>query len=388
MLNQPKLWRLFITSPSLQALTIGLVTTFLATVIQAGAPATFSALDWTGYDMWLRHRAPIAVSPSLAIVARDPEAEERFGAGPWDRAILAQLIAAAHEAGAAAIGVDHRLDHASPAQLGGVASDALLMETVQTAGAVVFVYGTETTLSSNGVMLSHMAVSTDPDHVARHIPLFVSTEVVSVPAFGSILYDLYRQSAPSAAYRTTTEKSAAALLNPVGNGSLATLQPIPVSSVWEAIQYHDDQVLEGWFRGKVVTILPNPVADGPWLLATGQSVSGPVAHLQLLNSRLTDNGLGQVGTLGQFGIAALLASAVAWCLLRPRRSIGLPVAGIVLAGYAALTAFVLLGTNQILPVALPLTAALFVLAGTTAWTHLTAGQRMVLIERDMFRLQQ
>src|SRR5512143_2725420 len=127
MLDWPKLWRLFITSLSLQALTIGLLAALCAKAVWTVAPATFTAFDWTAYDTWLRHRAPIAVSPSLTIVARDPASEERFGT-LLDRALLAQVITVAHEAGATAVGLDHRLDHASPAQLGGAASDALLME--------------------------------------------------------------------------------------------------------------------------------------------------------------------------------------------------------------------------------------------------------------------
>src|SRR5690348_14136851 len=116
-LEWPKLRRLFITSTSLQALTIGLLAALLATAVWTVAPATFIALDWTMYDTWLRHRAPVSVSPSLTIVTRDPVSEEQFGA-VLDRSILAQLITTAHEAGATAIGVDHRLDHASPASLG------------------------------------------------------------------------------------------------------------------------------------------------------------------------------------------------------------------------------------------------------------------------------
>jgi len=42
----------------------------------------------------------------------------------------------------------------------------------------------------------------------------------------------------------------------------------------------------------------------------------------------------------------------------------------------------------VLPLALPLTAALLVLVGTTIWRHLTSYQRLVLLEQDMLRLQQ
>jgi transcriptional regulator with PAS, ATPase and Fis domain/CHASE2 domain-containing sensor protein len=387
MLDWPKLWRHFITSLPLQALTIGLLAALLAKTVWAVAPATFTALDWTAYDTWLRHRATIAVSPSLTIVVRDPASEERFGT-VLDRALLAQVITAAHEAGAAAIGLDHRLDHARPAQLGGAASDALLMEAVHTAAPVVFVHDPESTLRSDATILGHVAVSTDPDHVARQIPLLAMVEAQTVPAFGSILYDLYRQQASPATHSMVTEHGLPTLINPTGNGSLEGLPTIPLSLVWETIQHHDDRKLDGWFNGKVVVILPNPITQGPWLLPTGQSVSGLVAHLQLLNGLLTDNRLCQISSVGRYGLTVLLASLVAWCLLRFRGSISLLFAGCAIAIYGALMMTMLAGLHLVLPLALPLTAALFVLVGTTAWTHLTTGQRMVLLERDMLRVQQ
>lgn len=387
MLDWPKLRRLFITSLSLQALTIGLLAALCAKAVWTVAPATFTAFDWTAYDTWLRHRAPTAVSPSLTIVARDPASEERFGT-LLDRALLAQVITVAHEAGAAAIGVDHRLDHASPAQLGGAASDALLIEAVHTAAPVVFVHDPDSILRSDAAILGHVVVSTDPDHVARQIPLLTMVEAQTVPAFGSILYDLSQQQASPATKSMVTERAAPTLVNPVGNGSLAVLPTIPLSSVWEAIQHHDDEKLDGWFKGKVVVILPNPMTQSPWLLPTGQSVSGMVAHIHLLNSLLTDNRLCQVGSVGRYVTTVLLGSIVTWCLLQFRGSISLLFAGCAIAIYGALMMTMLVGLHLVLPVALPLTAALFVLLSTTAWTHLTTGQRMVLLERDMLRVQQ
>src|SRR5512146_1408402 len=182
MLDRPKLWRLFITSIPLQAPAIGLLAALFAQALWAVAPATFTALEWTAYDTWLRHRAPIAVSPLLTIVAQDPAGEERFGP-VVDRSLLAQIITTAHEAGAIAIGIDHRLDHASPAQLGGAASDALLMEAVHTAGPIVFVHDPETALQSDAAIMGHVSVSTQPDHVTRQIPLLTMVEAHRVPAF-------------------------------------------------------------------------------------------------------------------------------------------------------------------------------------------------------------
>jgi len=382
-----KLWRFFISSLSLQALTIGLLAALLATLLWTAAPATFTTLDWTVYDTWLRHRAPIAVNPSLTIVTRDAVSEERFGAGPWDRAILAQLITAAHEAGALAIGVDHRLSHAGPASLGGAASDALLMEAVRTAAPVVFVHDSDQTLKSDSAMLGHLSLSIHHDHVARQIPLVLTVEGQPVPAFGSLLYDLSRQQ-PTATAPLVTDQARPLLIDVTGNGALSALPTVPISSVWEAMQQQHDRQLESWFKSKVTVILPNQVGDGPWLLPTGQSVSGIVAHLHLLNSLLTDHHLRAVGRLGRSFITVLVASLVAWSLLQFRGSISLLVSAATVLLYGMLTLSALAGLHLVLPVAAPLTAALFVFAGTIAWTHLTAGQRMLLLERDMLRLQQ
>ncbi len=380
-------WRLFLTSPPLQAPAIGLLAGLLAQSLWALAPATFTALDWTIYDTWLRHRAPVAVSPSLTIVARDPAGEERFGT-VLDRALLAQVVTAAHEAGAAAIGVDHRLDHASPAQLGGAASDALLVEAMQNAGPVLFVHDPESALRSDAALLGHVGVATHPDHVTREIPLLATVEAQTVPAFGSLLYDLYRQQTAPAAQPLATGRAAPALIDPVGNGSPAALPTVPLTAVWEAIQHHDGRQLESWFKGKVVVILPNPATQGPWLLPTGQSVGGMIAHLQLLNSLLTGNRLCAVGPAGRAGLTLLLASLVAWCLIGFRGSRSLSFAGSAVLLYAVLVAAMLPGLHLVLPLALPLTAALFVLVGATVWTHLTADQRMRLLERDILRVQQ
>ncbi|HEX7767607.1 MAG TPA: sigma 54-interacting transcriptional regulator [Nitrospira sp.] len=382
MLDRHTLWRLFITSLPLQALTIGLLAALLARILWLAAPATFTALDWTVYDTWLRHRAPVSVSPSLAIILRDPASEDRLGTGPWDRAVLAQLITAAHEAGAAAIGIDHRLDHASPARLGGAASDALLLEATKTAGHVVTVFDDEAPLASDSIIQGHLALSPHSDHVARAAPLFIERGPQITPSFGLALYALAKNQPLS---RMTGDRR---LVNLVGNGSLTALPTIPLSSVWDAIQHHDNAALDGWLKDKVVVILSQAPSQTPWLLPTGQSVDGMTAHLQLLNSLLTDNRLGQIGAIGRVGLTLVVASLIAWCLLHCRGLSSLFCAAGTIALYGAVIGAVLGGLHLVLPVALPLTAALFVLLGATIWGHFTTGQRMVLLERDMLRIQQ
>ena len=386
-LSWPRLWRLFITAPLLQALTIGLLASVLAKGLWTLAPVTFTALDWTLYDTWLRVRAPIATSDALSIVVRDPDSEERFGA-MLDRAVLAQFITAVHEAGASAIGIDHRLDHASPSSLGGAASDALLIEALHAAGPVVLVHDPEIVLETGAAMTGHVLVSTQPDRLTRQIPLLSAVEGKPVPAFGAVLYDLYRQQPLVAQRPLLSDRISTVTLNPVGDGSLSALPTITLSSVWEAMQHHDRRYLEDRFNGKIVVLLPSEISHGPWLLPTGQSVAGIVTHLHLLNSLLTDNQIAVTGRWAALGLTLLLASTIGWGLLRFPGSRGLVFAGSVLVLYVALTSIVLWGIHVVLPLPLPLTAAGFVVVAAVAWTHLTAGPRMVLLEQDMLRVQQ
>jgi CHASE2 domain-containing sensor protein len=171
MLDRQKSWRLFIASLPLQALSIGVVVTLLSATLWSVVPVTFTALDHTVYDTWVRHLSPIGINPLLTIIARDPVSEERFGTGPWDRAILAELIVAVHEAGASVIGIDHRLDHASPAQLGEAASDALLLEALCAASPVVLTHDPDSLLRPETTRFGHVAVGSDLDHISRHVLL-------------------------------------------------------------------------------------------------------------------------------------------------------------------------------------------------------------------------
>ena len=385
-ISWPKLWRLFFTAPLLQAFAIGLLALLLAKGLWSLAPVTFTSLNWTLYDTWLRVRTPIAASDALTIVVRDSDSEERFGT-VLDRALLAQLIIGVHEAGAAAIGIDHRLDHASPASLGGAASDALLVESLHVAGPVVLVHVSDAALEAGPAITAHVRVTTEPDRITRAIPLVTSDEGQAVPAFGAVLYDLSRQTGVGM-HPLVSDRALTVTLNPVGDGSLSALPTIALSSVWDAIQHHDRQWLEERFKGKIVVLLPTSLSPGPWLLPTGQSVAGIVPHLHLLNSLLTQNLPRVTGPWSGMALTLLLAAAIGWGLLRFQGSMGLLFAATALLIYITASAVVMWGWQLVLPLPLPLAAAGFVVIGAVAWTHLTAGSRMMLLEQDMLRVQQ
>ena len=388
MLDRRKFWRLFIASLPLQALAIGSLATLLSAMLWSVAPVTLTALDYTVYDTWLRHRATAKLNPSLAIVARDAASEERFGKGSWERGILAQLIVAIHEAGAAVTGVDHRLDYASPAQLGGAAGDALLLEALRTASPVVLIHDIDSLLQSDAAIYGHSIVGSDLDHVSRHIPPAARIGTQTVPAFGSILFDLFHRQNAAPVRFLSNNSDADALISIVGDGSLAALHPIPLSLVWNAIERHDELQLASWFKDKVVAIRSGPGGSETRLLPSNLTVDAVTAHLHFLNALLNHERIDSLSRFGRFVATVVVASLAAWSLLQFRGMTGLLLAGAVVVLYGTLAGAMLSFASLMMPVAAPLTASLFASIGAAVWMNLTANRRLILLERDMIRIRQ
>ncbi|MBX3331915.1 MAG: sigma 54-interacting transcriptional regulator [Nitrospira sp.] len=388
MLDRQKSWRLFIASLPLQALVIGSLATLLSAMLWSVAPSTFTALDYSVYDTWLSHYTTAKLNPSLTIVARDAASEERFGKGPWDRSILAQLIVTIHEAGAAVIGVDHRLDHASPAQRGGAASDALLLEALRTASPVVLIQETDSVLVADAVIYGHITVTRDLDHVSRHISPSTRIGPQTVPAFGSILSNRFHRQTVAPVQFPSGYSDADVLINIVGDGSLAALHPIPLSSVWNAIERHNEPQLASWFKDKAVVIRSSNGGSETWLLPSGSTIDGMTAHLHFLNALLNHERIDKLSWFGRFTATIVPASLAAWSLLQFRGMMGLLLAGAVVVLYGTLAIAMLSVTALVMPIAGPFTASLSVFIGTAVWMNLTASQRLILLERDMIRIQQ
>jgi transcriptional regulator with PAS, ATPase and Fis domain len=377
-----RLWRHFLASAWLQACAMGSLTTALAATLWSAAPATFAALDHAVYDFWLTHRAGPPASPSLVVVTRDPAGETLFGAGLWDRVVLARLIAAADASGAAAIGLDHRLDHASPAHAGGAASDALLLETIKNTPNLVLAQSTvERPLLSESIRLGHLLVTADADHVVRAVPAAAAEPEAAEP-FGVALDRLMPRSTmpPAEPDRLVVDYA--------GDGSLSALPSLPVSTVWTAIDAQDNERLLEWFKGKAVVILPDPVTATPLLLPTGQTVSNTVVHLHLLNTLLTGSQIRAAGTANRALVSLIFTGAIAWLLLRAPSGIGWLLATAAILAYGALALGALALGHLLVPVAVPVSAGLLVMVGTSMWSQLSSHQRLRLMEQDMLRLQQ
>lgn len=383
MLDTSQLWRRFLSQPWLQASAMGLCSTTLALALWAPAPATYAALDWTAYDVWMSHRAPLPVSRSLSIIMRDPAGEDTFGPGSWDRALLARLVTAAHEAGASVIGLSERLDYASPATVGGATSDALLFEAVTAAGdRIVTLYAPEGIASTAAAPLGHVLVAPDADRVTRSIPLSWQAGTETLPAFGLGLYhrafDLPSRDWPTAS----------ALVNFAGHGELSALPTIAFSSAWAAVESRNEDELAALFKGKIVVMATDPPSSPLWTLPTAQTAPAVAIHLHFLNSLLTGDTLRAMGPIARGVVAWMVCSLLAWCLLRPPYFRGVLGFCAGLLAYGLLTAVALPGAGLVLPIALPLTAALLVFIGTALWSQLTAHQRLLLLEQDMLHLQQ
>ena len=388
MLDRQKFWRLFIASLPLQALGIGSLATFLSATLWSAAPTAMTSLDYTAYDTWLRHRTTAQLNPALTIVARDAAGEERFGRGPWDRGILARLIVTIHEAGAIVIGIDHRLDYASSTQLGGAASDALFLEALRTAAPVVLIHDADSLLQSDTAIYGHLMVTSDLDHVSRHIPPSIRIGTQTVPAFGSILSDLFHRQTAAPTQFLSSHSDGNVLINTVGDGSLAALQPIPLSSVWNAVERHDEPLLASWFKDKAVVIRSSPGGSETWLLSSHSTVDGLTAHLHVLNALLNHERINLLSWFGRFTVTIVLASLAAWSLLQLRGMMGVVLAGAVVIVYGALAIAMLSWASLVMPIATPLVASLSVFISTAVWVNLTASQRLILFERDMIRIQQ
>jgi len=375
-------WRYFITSPTLQGLAVGLVASLLAGLLWSTAPATYTALDWALYDTWITRRAPIAASPNLTIIARNPVHGDRLGADPWDAAMLAELVTAVHEAGAAVIGLDLYLDQAPPARGGDATGDARLREALTSSGLVITVVNQETLPLTDGTdshRQGHLLLTPQDDHVVRLAPSALKMGPRTIPPFGQVLALPDEQG---------VKWDTSLLINFVGDGSLSALPTLPLPSVWNAIQRHDHETLSHWFKGKVVVILPNLLPHGSWLLPTGQQVPAIVAHLHLYHSLLTGNSMRHMDSLGKALLTVGVATLIAVWILRAHGPLRIVFATLSVTLYLILPLAALSGLHLMVPVAMPMTASIFVLLGATTWAHVTAGQRMQALERNILRVQQ
>jgi DNA-binding NtrC family response regulator/CHASE2 domain-containing sensor protein len=408
--------RLFFTYRWIQALVMALAAVSLAWFLWSLAPAAFTTLERGWYDTWLRVRYPPEADSRLLLGVRDGPSEQLFGTGSWDRAVIARFISALQEAGAGAIGIDVPINTPSPPIQGGAASDALLLEAVRSAGSVVYPDtlspGTQDLVDSHPHDIGHPASGhmlpiIDPDRVARRIPFFVEIGNRMVPAFSLQLAAAFRKVLPRdlvGGYGNSLLKNEnpggdppqpprisadqdGLLVNFAGHGSAQAFQLVSLTELWEDLEHKRDEQLETRVKGKVVVLLVEPAVGGhpsPF----GTELTNGMLQVHALNTLMSDRWIRELPPFLQFSIAMLLCLTMSWSLLTRKASQGLALAIGGLAVYGIFVLALLVFTQWIFPLTIPVTAGAFLLVTATLLEQLLSARRIALVETNMLRIQQ
>jgi DNA-binding NtrC family response regulator/CHASE2 domain-containing sensor protein len=408
---------------------IGLAAGLAATAVVVFAGADLTALEWSVYDHRIRARARAPVSPALVVVARDAASEARFGAGPWDRAILARLITGLSRAGAAVIGVDVPLGQPSAPGRGGAGSDALLSQATALAGNVVYQISPDlwslktdlvlalppseahpswpllsqvplalpqakdaaplSGLARQAKAVGHTLVPADPDGVVRRVPLFVQLGDRAVPAFGFAVATVLAGASSDAIAverrwvtvprwgRIPVDDGGRAL---VGYVAPERLEVVPFLDVWTAIDAQQAQTLRGLVEDKIVLVLAERAREhhrtpvGP--------LSDVLIQAQLFNAVLAGSWVREAplgwtlpATLVIASLAAWLGLALAWWKV-------LVGVAVLTSGYAALVVLAPPLIGVLLPVVSPLAAVVVACAGALLWSQIGSVYRLRHLEDE------
>src|SRR2546428_11750238 len=404
------------------AAVIGLAATLLALGVATLGGAGATALEWSVYDRGVFARGAAPVSPALRVVARDPASEARFGAGSWDRAVLARLITSLSRAGAAAIGFDVPIGQPSAPGRGGASSDALLSQATALTNAVVYPISLELTraapldghlaahrswlpgarmplalpaalpfagplpgLAQHARAVGHTLAAVDPDGVVRRVPVFVRLDDAAVPAFGLALAMAVMDGRPDqvgvarggvgvpqpgsglAPGRIPLDGRGRAL---VSYAAPQRLNLVSFLDIWTAIDERRVETLQRLVDGKIVLVLAEP-ARGQYRTPVGP-MSDVLIQAQLLNAVLAGSWLREaplgwtlLGALVVAGLTAWLCLALSWW-----KALG--GVAVLTAGYvvALLLSPSLIGV--LLPAGLPLRAGGVAAARAPPWDQLGA----------------
>jgi transcriptional regulator with PAS, ATPase and Fis domain/CHASE2 domain-containing sensor protein len=376
---------------------VGVAATLIALGALAPGGAGVTALEWWAYDRWLGARRSAPASPALIVVVRDAASEARFGAGPWDRAVLARLISSLSRADAAVIGIDTPLGQPSAPGLGGASSDALLSQAVAHAENVVYPVPLELTpRASSGLVearplgsarpglalhakgFGHTLAPPDPDGVVRRVPLFVRVGDRAVPAFGLALAAAFGRVEVD---RIPADRLKRVLIGAPAPELLQGLKVMPLSEVWASADDRQSEALEGQVADRLVLLLLEP-AHGPHRAALGP-MSDIVIQAHVLNTVLTRSWLRESPVALTVAGTVLLCGVVAWLWLTLwwwRAALG--TVALTLAYGASLVASpALLGL--LLPLGVPLLAMLIASASAISWNQLASAYRIRRLEDEV-----
>ena len=346
--------RFFYTHTWIQALPISILAVALSGFLWSLAPVTYTAMEWGWYDTWLKHRQPPESNAQILLILRDQRSDQQFGTGIWDRAIIARMVTALDDAGAAAIGIDVPLRVPSPPALGGAVSDALLLEAVRSASRVVhpetavFPVGDPTPASSsqaNGSYpaAAHMQSAWDNDRIVRRVPLFFETGTGTIPAFGFKLattfwnlpenQGLLRSSGvtprdgPVSEIRSQSsevpmDKEGRLLVSFVGRGTADAFHSITFADLWQLTDNKTNDQLQGLVKGKAVLMLSDP-SPAQYPSPFGADLSAGVIQAHLLDTLLAKRWTYELPHVLQLIAGMAVCFLAAWFLLAIKGGKGL-----------------------------------------------------------------
>jgi DNA-binding NtrC family response regulator/CHASE2 domain-containing sensor protein len=363
----------------LLALAIAAVATLAAGALTAlGGPA-IAALELAARDALTPALAP--VSPGLVLVGRDAASEARFGAGAWDRALLARAIGGLARAGASAIGLDTPPGSPSAPGRGGAASDALLAQAAVAAGNVVLPVAAAAPvadLPAQARAVGHVLVSADADGVVRRVRLVVHRDGHELPALGVAL-------AAVAAGVPTAEVIARIPVDGDGAAQLRwapELGVTPFGELWEATERGDAEGLRRLVEGKTVLLMTEPPGATHRVTPIGP-LSEMAIQAELLNAVLTGAWMRTAPAGWALPAAFVLAALAAWLGLSPRTPAAPLGVALVLGAYGAALTLTPWLAGVVLPVLAPLTAIVLAGGGGLAWRQVLAGRRLRGLETEV-----
>jgi len=354
----------------------------VAAAISLWGGAAVTALDWSVYDRWLRGRAVLPDTPALVVVVRDPASEARFGAGAWDRAVIARVVVALGRAGAAVVGLDVPLGQPSAPGRGGASSDALLAQAAQTVDVVsVLVSGVPPTSSvaplPPDAKIGHTVADPDADGVVRAVPPRVQSGERSVPAFGLALVAALTGT-PATQIRVPVDSHGRALVDFAGGAVPAGVRVVSFLDVWTLMeQFHADP-LPPLVGDKAVLVLAEPARAA---LRTPVGEMSPMAiQTHFARGLLAGSRLREASPLVTAATALGLAALAAWLLLSARWWTALAGVALIASGYALALQVALVKAGLALPFVTPLAAIALASLGALVTRHVVSGARIRRLE--------
>jgi DNA-binding NtrC family response regulator len=364
----------------LRAAALALGATLLAAAVSLVGGPGVTALDWSVYDTWLRARVAVADTPTLVIVARDAASEARFGAGTWDRAVLARVIGALGRSGAAVVGLDVPLGAPSAPGRGGAASDALLVQAAQSVDVI--------SVMAPGVTdgkVGHTLAEPDADGVVRSVPLWLTAAGRPVPAFGGALVGALT-GVPGADTRVPADAGGRTLVDFSGGTLPRGVTVVPFLAVWRAIEEGRADDLRAIANDRSVLVLAEPARA---TLRTPVGEMSPIAvQAHLARGLLAGSWLRQAPAAATAALALALAALAAWLVLTSRWWIAVLGVVVLAAGYGTALVLALVQAGLVLPIVLPAASLVAASLGALVTRHLAAGARLRRLEAENARARE